>query len=150
MEWTEKMEETLDLMWAEGHSCSIIGKRIGVSPSAVAGKAHRRGLERRRPAIAGDGPEMQRRREASKMATIANRRISQGLSPIPPRRRTADKMPVWETPIPAPPKCCWPLGVPKTKSFRFCGAKPEPGKPYCAEHCQLAYIKPHRDRRELV
>ncbi len=43
--------------------------------------------------------------------------------------------------------CCWPIGDPGTRSFRFCDAESVPGKPYCAEHAQLAYVKV-RDRRE--
>jgi GcrA cell cycle regulator len=43
--------------------------------------------------------------------------------------------------------CCWPIGEPGTKSFRFCDDDALPGKPYCAEHAQLAYVKV-RDRRE--
>ena len=43
--------------------------------------------------------------------------------------------------------CCWPLGEPGTRSFRFCDATSLPGKPYCGEHAQIAYVKV-RDRRE--
>lgn len=43
--------------------------------------------------------------------------------------------------------CCWPLGDPGTRSFRFCDVASLPGKPYCAEHAQVAYVKV-RDRRE--
>jgi GcrA cell cycle regulator len=43
--------------------------------------------------------------------------------------------------------CCWPLGEPGTKSFRFCDAEATHGKPYCHAHAQLAYVKV-RDRRE--
>jgi GcrA cell cycle regulator len=43
--------------------------------------------------------------------------------------------------------CCWPIGEPGTKSFRFCDAEATAGKPYCAEHAQIAYVKV-RDRRE--
>lgn len=45
--------------------------------------------------------------------------------------------------------CCWPLGDPGTKQFHFCGSEPIPGKPYCVEHAQLAYVK-LRDRRDTV
>ncbi len=45
--------------------------------------------------------------------------------------------------------CCWPLGEPGTKQFRFCGGDPIPGKPYCTEHAQLAYVK-LRDRRDTA
>jgi GcrA cell cycle regulator len=43
--------------------------------------------------------------------------------------------------------CCWPLGEPGTKGFHFCDSVSVPGKPYCEEHVQLAYVKV-RDRRE--
>ena len=43
--------------------------------------------------------------------------------------------------------CCWPIGEPGTKTFRFCDDRSEPGKPYCDEHARLAYVKV-RDRRE--
>jgi GcrA cell cycle regulator len=43
--------------------------------------------------------------------------------------------------------CCWPIGEPGTRSFRFCDAESVPGKPYCDAHAQLAYVKV-KDRRE--
>ncbi len=43
--------------------------------------------------------------------------------------------------------CCWPIGEPGTKTFRFCDDRSEPGKPYCDDHAKLAYVKV-RDRRE--
>jgi len=43
--------------------------------------------------------------------------------------------------------CCWPIGEPGTRGFRFCDDPSEPGKPYCADHAKLAYVKV-RDRRE--
>lgn len=52
----------------------------------------------------------------------------------PPRRRVAGAPPA--------PACSWPTGHPGEKGFRFCGARPVPGKPYCAEHAALAYVRP--------
>ncbi len=43
--------------------------------------------------------------------------------------------------------CCWPLGDPGTRDFHFCAAAASAGKPYCAQHAQLAYVRV-RDRRE--
>src|ERR1700747_1127861 len=40
------------------------------------------------------------------------------------------------------PACSWPEGHPGERGFRFCGKRPLPGKPYCAEHSQVAYVKP--------
>lgn len=47
------------------------------------------------------------------------------------------------------PACCWPIGDPGTPGFHFCGATPIPGKPYCEEHAQIAYVR-LRDRRDSV
>ena len=46
-----------------------------------------------------------------------------------------------------PVPCCWPIGEPGTKAFHFCDAAALPGKPYCSEHAQIAYVRV-RDRRE--
>jgi GcrA cell cycle regulator len=56
---------------------------------------------------------------------------------------------IGDNPIRKGPTCCWPIGDPGTPGFHFCGAKPLPGKPYCAEHAALAYVK-LRDRRDNV
>jgi len=42
----------------------------------------------------------------------------------------------------AGPSCLWPFGHPDDANFHFCGARPEPGKPYCPEHAAIAYIRP--------
>ena len=41
--------------------------------------------------------------------------------------------------------CQWPIGDPQEKEFHFCEALTVQGKPYCKEHCDVAYI----DEREL-
>ena len=41
--------------------------------------------------------------------------------------------------------CQWPIGDPQEKEFRFCDTLTAVGKPYCQEHCDIAYI----DEREL-
>jgi GcrA cell cycle regulator len=43
--------------------------------------------------------------------------------------------------------CCWPIGEPGTPDFHFCDGEALSGKPYCAAHAQVAYVKV-RDRRE--
>ena len=47
--------------------------------------------------------------------------------------------------------CQWPNGDPQEKDFNFCGAKTVKNKPYCAEHCSIAYIdeKDLRKAREI-
>jgi GcrA cell cycle regulator len=40
------------------------------------------------------------------------------------------------------PTCSWPFGHPGERDFHFCGARALPGKPYCAEHSAIAYVRP--------
>ena len=35
--------------------------------------------------------------------------------------------------------CQWPIGNPGEVGFRFCGQQAEPGRPYCGQHCSMAY-----------
>jgi len=69
------------------------------------------------------------------VAPIEAEETVRGHTPSTPRRRGV--------------ACCWPLGDPGTKEFRFCGADPVANKPYCSEHAALAYVK-LRDRRDSV
>ena len=38
-----------------------------------------------------------------------------------------------------PNQCRWPIGDPDSENFHFCGKTVFTGKPYCYEHCRLAY-----------
>jgi GcrA cell cycle regulator len=44
--------------------------------------------------------------------------------------------------------CSWPVGNPGDRNFHFCGEAAAPGKPYCAKHCAVAYIRSSRDPRK--
>ena len=36
--------------------------------------------------------------------------------------------------------CQWPIGDPQEKDFHFCDGIISTGKPYCKDHCEVAYI----------
>ena len=74
---------------------------------------------------------------------------SRGLVLIAPRSVAPPPRPVVLAPRPygRVVTCCWPLGEPGTREFRFCDVPSEPGRPYCEEHVKIAYVKV-RDRRE--
>lgn len=38
-----------------------------------------------------------------------------------------------------PNQCRWPIGDPDSEDFHFCGKTVFTGKPYCYEHCRVAY-----------
>lgn len=42
--------------------------------------------------------------------------------------------------------CQWPIGDPSQPDFHFCESPAAPGRPYCAEHCAMAYITRSKDK----
>jgi len=160
MDWTAEAIERLKALWAEGHSTAEIGRRMGISKNAVVGKAHRLNLPARpspirRDALPRPAPVPRAPRPvAPARAAVPPPMLRAAPAAAPAAPQPAPAAPVLRAfPAPAPrPRlgsrtCCWPIGEPGTSGFRFCGAEPMGGKPYCAEHAALAYVKP-RDRRE--
>ncbi len=175
MEWTADVILRLRGFWEEGHSTAEIGRRLGVSKNAVVGKAHRLDLPARPSPIRRDGIQAVIRRPSCRIAgpTLPPLSSNAPASPPPPKATAAfvsndppvkAAAPVVSSPRPPPraveiPRlsvarpfarliaCCWPIGEPGTKSFRFCDDGAVSGKPYCAAHAALAYVRV-RDRRE--
>ena len=46
--------------------------------------------------------------------------------------------------------CLWPYGHPNDENFRFCGARALAGKPYCAEHAAIAYVRPKEEKAKAA
>ena len=168
MEWDDELIGRLRGLWDEGHSTAEIGRRLSVSKNAIVGKAHRLSLPARPSPIRRGGTPASR--------VVKRRMVGPTLPPLPAhdavaaRKPVASPPPVAAAPPVAAPKprplasvsravtampqrgsrlvcCCWPIGEPGTPSFHFCDEGALAGKPYCAEHAQLAYVKV-RDRRE--
>lgn len=165
MSWTDERIETLRGLWEKGLTASQIADKLGsVSRNAVIGKAHRLGLTGRPSPIKRDGSEggsAAPRRKSSG----AQRRQQPAIAPMPNLRpaaaSAAESAPatlsapvetrVAEPPMPKAPaaprtaahagskSCSWPVGDPKQAGFHFCGDTAEPGRPYCAHHCTIAY-----------
>jgi GcrA cell cycle regulator len=120
---------------------------------------------------AADRPAAYPRMGGPTLPPLASANVSALLSPSPPTNVQPLRAPVVLGPrpmSPAPsaqpaprpampaapvqtrrsaPSCCWPIGEPGTKTFRFCDDTSVPGKPYCDEHAKLAYVR-IRDRKE--
>jgi GcrA cell cycle regulator len=159
MEWTEETIVRLRVLWDEGHSTAEIGRRMGVSKNAVVGKAHRLSLPARPSPIRREGESTGRRRRPRRtsgptLPALPTVSLPSLAAPEPaPARMPQPERPVLRA-VPDAPRptgrvspCCWPLGEPGTKTFRFCDGASVPGKPYCEEHAAVAYVKV-RDRRE--
>jgi len=172
MEWTEELIIHLRALWDEGRSTAEIGRVIGMSKNAVVGKAHRLNLPPRPSPIRREpGAQVSRPRPIARGPTLPPLpaiRPERGAELPVPRPSHSLKLPLARqasadgsvsatvASVPEPESrpargreipCCWPLGEPGKAGFRFCGAVAAPGKPYCAAHAQLAYVRV-RDRRE--
>lgn len=139
---------------------AVIGKahRLGLTgrPSPIKRDGGDPSAPRRKPAV-------QRRQQPAIAAMPAPRNVvARATSAALPAadasttyRMPASELPEsqMEAPV-APPKatnaarvaaqagsksCSWPLGDPKQAGFHFCGDAAEPGRPYCAHHCGIAY-----------
>lgn len=167
MSWTTERVELLKKLWGDGLSASqIAGELGGVTRNAVIGKVHRLGLSGRAKSPAPAAKPRRSRPSAPSSTTSSSSRQS---APQPQTRGSAAlKM----APAPAPEiepeaepiaelvpiseratiltlterTCKWPIGDPSTEDFYFCGRNSDPGVPYCAHHCKIAY-QPLADRR---
>ncbi len=165
MDWTDDVISRLRALWTEGHSTAEIGRRMGVSKNAVVGKAHRLSLDARPSPIRRGQPGDAPKRPAVKRV-VGPTLPAMDATPMRPVVREPERPIVAPPPVPAAPvlravglsgngrsgggrlvACCWPIGEPGTRSFRFCDEGSLPGKPYCAAHAALAYVKV-RDRRD--
>jgi GcrA cell cycle regulator len=159
MDWNEETIARLRALWNEGHSTAEIGRRLGITKNAVVGKAHRLNLPARPSPIrrsSGEGRpprrSVPRRVSGPTLATLATlapvARAPSGPAADAPKAqpllRAVAALPRTSTRLSA---CCWPIGEPGTPSFHFCGDSAVTGKPYCAEHASIAYVRV-RDRRE--
>ncbi|MBI2255360.1 MAG: GcrA cell cycle regulator [Proteobacteria bacterium] len=141
----------------------------GVTRNAVIGKAHRLGLTGRPSPIKREGteaaaprrkPAAQRRQQPAVAAMPAPRHVVAqapvATAAIEPRysapatelTETRPEPQVAQVKVPSAPRvaaqagsksCSWPVGDPKQPGFHFCGDAAEPGRPYCAHHCGIAY-----------
>ena len=168
MEWNDETIARLRELWAEGLSTAEIGRRMSVSKNAVVGKAHRLNLPARPSPIRRDGAGAAARPPAARRVTgptlpplsasvmapsvapsVAAPVARQAARPVAGAPAASRPVPVRAVPYSAGrlSTCCWPIGEPGTKSFRFCDADATQGKPYCGEHAALAYVRV-RDRRD--
>lgn len=158
-DWNDETVSRLRSLWSEGHAATEIGRRLGISKSAVLGKVHRLGLPGRpspvgQAHLTGAWPPQQRVR-APRLAEIMSVPLATPLSGTPDTVARPDATPSQPAParrgagISRP--CCWPIGHPGTPTFRFCGGPAAAAKPYCAEHAGIAY-RPlaHRDTSTVV
>ena len=68
-------------------------------------------------------------------------------SPIPKKPEPA-KVIRFETL--GPGQCSWHEGEPGTDGFHLCGEPAVEGRSYCAPHCERAYVRVSKDRKDTA
>ncbi len=169
MSWTEDRVGLLRELWSEGLSASRIAERLGgITRNAVIGKAHRLALASRPSPIRGTPGQSRPRAKAPPalrppvrppFVPVAHpRHAVNGAAPAATaaedRLRNAGlelNRAALRAPPPYPlaanadgPACKWPIGDPGEPEFHFCGAPSVTGRPYCPDHCSVAYIRKDR------
>ena len=135
MTWTTERIEELARLWGQGHSASAIGKQLGVSKNAVVGKSHRLGLKPRPSPIAGKAAEPAATGAAPAAAAAVPAKPKAAKAAKPKEvARIGDIIDL------GPQMCRWPFNDPGDEDFHFCGRQVTPSKPYCPEHCAVAYV----------
>ena len=124
MSWTEDQITELVKLWNEGKTTAEIGRALGKTKNAVVGKAHRLSLSAR--------PSPIKRSKAAETATPSAKKAAARTPKAPPQQPEAQGK--------RKPLCQWPFGHPDMPDFHFCLKPALPSKPYCAEHCAVAYI----------
>ena len=146
MPWNEANVARLKELWDQGLPTAQIGKLLGFTKNAVVGKAHRIGLERRPSPIRRTAVKPDRKKARSPVMPKLNfennniletKYVSQNISFQPSIKNVFSS---------APKRGCeWPVGHPDEPEFHFCNEERFEEKPYCLNHCSIAYVIPEKE-----
>ena len=151
MPWDENNVTKLRELWDQGLPTAKIGKLLGFTKNAVVGKAHRIGLERRPSPIRRTSVKPDRKKARSPVMPKLNfendnneieksSTINEGNTFQPLVKNLFNTMPKRG--------CEWPKGHPDEIDFHFCGKERFEDKPYCVDHCAVAYVLPEKEEEE--
>jgi len=151
MSWNDGNVAKLKELWDQGLPTAQIGKLLNFTKNAVVGKAHRIGLERRPSPIRRTAAKPDRKKARSPIMPILNfesknTEIIQ-ISSIPENFQPSIKNVFSST---SKRGCEWPEGHPEELEFHFCNEERFEDKPYCINHCAVAYVIPEKDENKQV
>ena len=149
MPWDDSNVSKLRELWDQGLPTAQIGKLLGFTKNAVVGKAHRIGLERRPSPIRRTAVKPDRKKARSPIIPKLNFEttkdeikdkpiVQQNFQPIVKNLFTKKVR----------RGCEWPEGHPDESDFKFCGKERFEEKPYCIDHCAVAYVIPEKEESE--
>lgn len=139
--WTDAMNQMLRLRWSEKVSCRAIGNELGVTKSAIIGRARRLGLARRSSGGMGDDGirvprEPATRRTPFRQPPPASHPIFDAITDLSPTAGDALALHVSLLDLTSD-QCRWPFG--EGRDTTFCGQPRVDGYPYCQCHAARAY-----------
>jgi len=146
MSWNEANVARLKELWDQGLPTAQIGKLLGFTKNAVVGKAHRIGLERRPSPIRRTAVKPDRKKARSPIIPKLNfEAFREEVKEVP--RPKQSLQPVVKNLFTNHTKrgCEWPEGHPDETDFKFCGKDRFEDKPYCLDHCAVAYVIPEKE-----
>ncbi len=149
MPWDDNNVSKLRELWDQGLPTAQIGKLLGFTKNAVVGKAHRIGLERRPSPIRRTAVKPDRKKARSPIIPKLNFEVKkdevkenlvhqQSYQPVVKNLFTKN----------VKRGCEWPEGHPDESDFKFCGKERFEDKPYCIDHCAVAYVFPEKEESE--
>ena len=149
MSWNDDNVSRLKELWDQGLPTAQIGKLLGFTKNAVVGKAHRIGLERRPSPIRRTAAKPDRKKARSPIVPKLNFETSEEDIKETPRIQQSFQ-PVVKNLVTNNNKrgCEWPEGHPDESDFKFCSKERFEDKPYCIDHCAIAYVIPEKEESE--
>ncbi len=148
MPWDENNVSKLRELWDQGLPTAQIGKLLGFTKNAVVGKAHRIGLERRPSPIRRTAVKPDRKKARSPVMPKLNFESKEEIANINKEKSTFQPMVKNLFASSTKRGCEWPQGHPDENDFHFCGKERFEDKPYCIEHCAVAYVIPEKEENE--
>ena len=153
MSWNDDNVSRLRDLWDQGLPTAQIGKLLGFTKNAVVGKAHRIGLERRPSPIRRTAVKPDRKKARSPVMPKLNFE-NENKSLEQKEVRTSPKIfhPTVKNLYSFNVKkgCEWPEGHPDEPEFHFCGKERFGDKPYCLNHCAVAYVIPEKEEDKIT
>ena len=149
MPWDDNNVSKLRELWDQGLPTAQIGKLLGFTKNAVVGKAHRIGLERRPSPIRRTAGKPDRKKARSPIMPKLNFEVKKDEA----KENTVHQQtfqPLVKNLFTKSVKrgCEWPEGHPDESDFKFCGKERFEDKPYCIDHCAVAYVIPEKEESE--
>lgn len=157
-DWTPEEIAELTRLWNQKDpvlSTSEIGRRMGISKNAAVAKAHRLNLEPRPSPIRRHGPrpdsqkfKMGRARQQPSAPRPKPKPVSipDGAAKAPNLSRVEQYAALGVS----NKRCSWPIGHPGDPDFRICTEMAVNTKPFCAEHCAVAYAGVPKTKTEAA